>query len=242
MNYVFGFGLAPYIAAARSFNPNLGTNFAGTPFLPSFGTDYEVGIKYQPPILNMLVTVAAYTLDQTNVLAADPLHVGFSTPIGAESVKGFEFEDKWSVTDRFNLIASYTYNDARITAGPPATPSTPTTVGNRAPSVPLNQAALWSDYTLHEGVLAGFGFGGGVRYIGNSYGDAANMLYIPSYTLFDAALHYDLVNLYPALKGAVLQFNVLNLFNTYYVSGCQSTSACFLGNGRVAKISMRYSW
>jgi iron complex outermembrane recepter protein len=244
LNYVFDFGLAPYIAAARSFNPNAGVSFAGTPFQPSFGTDYEVGVKYQPRGLNMLVTLAAYTMNQTNVLVADvaPGHTGFNTTIGAEGIKGFEFEDKWSVTERFNLIASYTYNDARITAGNPSTPTVPTTVGNRAPSVPLNQAALWSDYTLHEGVLACFGFGGGVRYIGNSYGDAANTLYIPSYTLFDAAFHYDLVNLYPALKGAVLQVNILNLFNTYYVSSCQSLSQCYLGNGRVAKISMRYSW
>jgi iron complex outermembrane recepter protein len=237
LNYVFSFGLAPYIAAARSFNPNLGTDFAGNPFQPSYGTDYEVGIKYQPPGLNMLMTAAAYTLDQTNVLTADPFHTGFNTTIGAETVKGFEFEDKLSLTDRLNVIGSYTYNDARISGGVPAA-----NIGHRAPAVPLNQAALWSDYTLHEGPLAGFGFGGGVRYIGNSYGDAANTLYIPSYTLFDAALHYDLVNLHPALKGAVLQVNVLNLFNTYYVSSCQSLSQCFLGNGRVAKISMRYTW
>jgi iron complex outermembrane recepter protein len=236
LNYVFDFGLAPYIAAANSFQPNLGTTFAGTPFLPSYGTDYEVGVKYRPPGLNMLLTAAAYTMTQTNVLTADPLHAGFSTQTGQERVQGFEFEAKASLTDRLNIIGSYTYNDAIITAG------TPAFVGNRAPAVPLNQAALWSDYTLHEGPLAGFGFGGGVRYIGNSYGDQANTLFIPAYTLFDAAMHYDLVNLYPSLKGATLAVNVLNLFNTYYVSNCQSLSQCFLGNGRVVKVSMRYTW
>jgi iron complex outermembrane receptor protein len=236
LNYLFDFGLAPYVATARSFQPNLGTTYAGVPFAPSFGTEYETGIKYQPTGTNLLMTAAAYTMDEQNVLTPDPAHVGFSTQTGQVRVQGVEFETKASVTDRLDVIGSYTYTDARITAG------TPAYIGNRLPPVPLNQAAFWADYTLHEGTLSGFGFGGGARYIGNSYGDQANTLYIPSYTLFDAAAHYDLVNLDPALKGATLAVNALNLFNKYYVSSCQSLSQCYLGNGRVVKASLRYAW
>ena len=36
------------------------------------------------------------------------------------------------------------------------------------------------------------GIGAGVRYVGESYGDAGNTFVIPSYTLFDAAMSYDL--------------------------------------------------
>jgi iron complex outermembrane recepter protein len=235
LDYLFSFGLAPYIAGSRSFAPNLGTTFEGNAFQPSFGTEYEAGVKYQPNGTNVLLTAAAYTMTQTNVLSADPSHVGFSVQTAEEQVKGLEFEAKASLTDRLDIIGSYTYNDARI-AG------LTTYTGNRAPQIPLNQAALWADYTMRDGRLAGLGFGAGARYVGNNYGDQANLIYIPSYTLFDAAMHYDLAYLSPAWKGAVFSVNVLNLLNTYYVSTCQTLSQCYVGNGRLVKVSMRYSW
>jgi len=235
LNYVFAFGLAPYIAAARSFTPNLGTNFAGAALLPSFGTEYEAGVKYQPNSTNILLTAAAYTMDESNVLTADPAHVGFNMQTAQEVMKGLEFEAKASLTERLDIVGSYTYNDGRITGTSPY-------AGNRANQVPLNQAALWADYTLHDGPLAGLGFGAGARYIGNSWGDQANTIYIPSYTLYDAAIQYDLVYLNPAWKGATLNVSVQNILNTYYVSSCQSLSQCFLGDGRVVKVAMRYSW
>jgi iron complex outermembrane receptor protein len=235
LDYLFDSGVAPYVAVARSFTPNLGTTAAGTAFVPSFGTEYEAGVKYQPTGTDILLTAAAFTMNDSNVLTADPANPLFSVQTAEETNKGLEFEAKSSLSEQINIIGSYTYDDARIAGGSP-------TAGNRAPQIPMNQAALWTDYTWHNGPLAGFGLGGGVRYTGNSYGDAANTLYIPSYALFDAGMHYDLVNLNPAWKGATFSVNVLNLFNKYYVTTCQSTSQCFLGNGRVVKVSMRYSW
>jgi iron complex outermembrane recepter protein len=235
LDYVFDFGVAPYVAAARSFTPNLGTTAAATAFLPSYGTEYEAGVKYQPTGADMLLTVAAFTMDESNVLTADPANPLFDIQTAQETNKGLEFEARGSLNEQISIIGSYTYEDARIAGGSPF-------AGNRAPQIPMNQAALWTDYTWHTGMLSGFGLGGGARYTGNNYGDSANTIYIPSYTLFDAGLHYDLVNLNPALKGATFTVNVLNLLNKYYVTTCQSTSQCFLGNGRVVKVSMRYSW
>ena len=41
------------------------------------------------------------------------------------------------------------------------------------------------------GPVAGFGIGGGVRYVGKNYGDAANTILIPDYSLFDATVSFD---------------------------------------------------
>ena len=56
----------------------------------------------------------------------------------------------------------------------------------------LDQAALWAKYTWYDGPVAGLGIGGGVRYVGESYGDNANTFLIPAYTLFDATVSYRL--------------------------------------------------
>jgi iron complex outermembrane recepter protein len=121
-------------------------------------------------------------------------------------------------------------------------PNTPSQLGQHLIIMPMNQAALWADYTFQQGKLTGFGGGGGVRYIGDSYGDAANTILIPSYTLFDATLHYDLSYLDARLRGIKLALNATNLFDKYYVATCQSLNACFVGSGRTVTGSIRYTW
>src|SRR5262249_34328793 len=70
--YQFDVGLAPYISYAESFQPTAGTTFAGAPFEPTTGTQYELGVKYQPPGYNSMLTAALYDLTQQNVLTPDP--------------------------------------------------------------------------------------------------------------------------------------------------------------------------
>ena len=36
-------------------------------------------------------------------------------------------------------------------------------------------------YTWYDGLVAGLGIGGGVRYVGESFGDSANTILIPDY-------------------------------------------------------------
>jgi iron complex outermembrane receptor protein len=77
--------------------------------------------------------------------------------------------------------------------------------------------------------------GGGVRRIGKTAGDTLNTFYVPSYTLLDAFLRYDLGNYR-------LQVNATNLGDKKYVAGCNSTSQCYFGQGRsvVATTSVRW--
>ena len=96
-------------------------------------------------------------------------------------------------------------------------------------------ASLWGDWTWRTGALAGFGAGAGIRYQSGSAGASDNSLYVPSYTVFDAGIHYDLPNWRLAL-------NATNLFNRTYVSGCQSANTCFYGNQRTLVASARYNW
>ena len=73
----------------------------------------------------------------------------------------------------------------------------------------------WADYTFQEGPLTGFGFGGGVRYVGKSFADDANTHLVPSVVLGDATIHYEWQNWRAAL-------NVINIADKIYVASCAS--------------------
>src|SRR4029077_9371551 len=93
-------------------------------------------------------------------------------------------------------------------------------LNKRPVGIPTHSAAAWADYTFHGGALDGFGLALGVRFLGESAGDLANTYFVPSATVFDAALHYDLSALDQRLKGLNLSVNATNLFDTTYVRWC----------------------
>jgi iron complex outermembrane receptor protein len=237
LNYVFDSGVAPYVAYATSFQPTLGTTANGTPFQPTKARQAEIGVKYQPLGTNLLLTAALFDITQENVLTPDLSNPLFSVQTGEAKSRGGELEAQANLTEGLKLVASYAYTDTETTKT-----NTLSQLGKHLIIQPMNQAALWADYTFQQGSLTGFGFGGGVRYIGDSYGDLANTISIPSYTLFDAAVHYDLSNLDPRLRGVKVAVNATNLFDKYYVASCTTLNSCFLGSGRAVIGSVRYTW
>ncbi|WP_456728465.1 TonB-dependent siderophore receptor [Bradyrhizobium sp. USDA 3364] len=237
LNYVFDSGIAPYIAYATSFQPTLGLTASGAALRPTTAEQAEIGVKYQPFGTNLLLTAALFDMTQQNVVTPDLTATGFSVQTGAARSRGAEFQAQASLTEGLKLVASYAYTDTLTTKS-----NTPSQLNKHLIIQPMNQAALWADYTFQQGQLAGFGFGGGVRYIGDSYGDLANTISIPSYTLFDAAVHYDLSNLDRRLRGVSVAVNATNLFDKYYVASCTTLNSCFLGSGRAVIGSVRYTW
>ncbi|MDH7794849.1 MULTISPECIES: TonB-dependent siderophore receptor [unclassified Beijerinckia] len=238
LNYVFDFGLSPYVAYARSFQPTLAVTTTG-PSRPTTGEQIEAGVKYQPVGTNVMLTAAVFDITQQNILTPNPSGIPGAPQVqtGEARSKGVELEAMASLTEGLKLIASYTYTDTKVTKS-----NTAAQLGKQLIITPRNQAALWADYTFQDGAARGLSLGAGVRYTGKSYGDAANTMRIPDYALVDAALRYDLANLSPTLKGATIAINAQNIFNRPYVATCQSLSACFYGAGRVVTASLRMTW
>ena len=108
-------------------------------------------------------------------------------------------------------------------------------LGKRPVAMPTRLASLWGDYTFRTGSLAGFGFGGGVRHIGDFFAEQANTLAVPSRTLFDLAVHYE----YQQWRAAL---NVTNVADKTFVSSCDGINACFYGERRKALLSLGYRW
>jgi iron complex outermembrane receptor protein len=237
VNYLFDFGLAPYASYTTSFQPVVGTDIAGNPFKPTTGEGREIGVKFKPLGMNLLLTAAVFEITQQNVQTADPTNVFFQVQTGEARVRGFEFEARGNITRELEIVGGYGNLDPKVTK------SNDGTVGSFMPQVALQQASLWARYTWYDGPLAGLGLGAGVRYVGESYGDAQNTIRIPSYTLFDAAISYDFRYLRPDLKGWSVQVNATNLTDHYYVSSCATALAyCSLGASRRVLGTLRYAW
>ena len=235
--YALPIGLSPYFNYARSFQPANALAFNGTPFKPTRGEQYEVGLKYQPARFNGFFTAALYDLKESNVLVADPDHLFFSVQTGAIRSRGAELEAHAALTREINLIASYTYQDVRYGAGSGAL------AGRRPTQVPAQFFSLWGHYDVRDGRLRGLGFGAGVRYNGDTLADQAVEYVTPSYTLVDAQAQYALGGLLPALRNANLQVTAQNLLDHRYVSSCYSASfGCFFGAGRNVIGRLTYGW
>ncbi|WP_430447157.1 MAG: TonB-dependent siderophore receptor [Pseudomonas piscis] len=238
LSYVFDSGFVPYLSYAESFQP--ASNASADPlesYKPTEGKQWELGIKYQPPGSNTLLSAAVYDLTQKNVQVTSIGAGGESitSQTGEVKVKGLELEAVSDVTDNLKVIAAYSLAKSEIQKG--------IYKGNRLQRVPNQQASLWADYTWHDGVLDGFGIGAGARYTGNTYGDQENTWLgkANAYTVFDAAVHYDLGRLDKSLKGASLKLNATNLFDKDYISTCDG-SYCYFGDQRSVVASATYQW
>lgn len=244
LSYVFDSGFTPYISYAESFQAEQGGNTAtSAAYEPSTGKQYELGIKYQPPGSAMLFSAAIYDLTRKNIVLSDTF--GNSRTLGEAQVRGLELEAVGNVNENLKLTASYTYANSKMTkVGSPLDQNRP------LPLTPENQAAAWADYTWHTGVLDGFGLGFGVRYVGETDNVALGSLafvrdksdgHSGSYTVYDAAVHYDLSRLNNSLKGVSVAVNANNVFDNEYISTCDGFY-CYYGDRRTVLASVNYKW
>ncbi len=228
--YLFDSGFAPYVSYATSFQPGLGSTYNGVALKPTTGQSVEAGIKYQPPGYKSFAMLSVYNILQKNVVEPDYAHPegNFSVQTGAQRVKGIELSGVADLGAGLSLTAAYTYMDGTIAS------SDQGYAGNAAPNVPHNMASLWLDKTFQTGWWKGFGIGGGVRYIGEQFGDEANDVKMPSVTLFDAAIHYD-------IEHWRFSVNAQNLFDRVYVN-YQATTYCSYGLRRSVIGRATYQW
>ena len=223
--YELPFGLTPSVTYAQSFNPIFGAGICATVCAPQRGEMVELGFKYNPTPRNA-INGAIFDITEKNRLASDPDNPLLSIQTGKVRIRGAELEVLTSLTPDLDLIAAYTYIDARVESGDNA--------GKHVETVPDHQASLWAKYRLAWFGLPGVTVGGGVRYIGQSW-DGTDTIRTPDYTLFDAKVRYD--------NGPWrLQVNASNLFDKRHLTTCRIGGDCFLGIGRTVLGSVTYKF
>ncbi|WP_312255530.1 TonB-dependent siderophore receptor [Stutzerimonas nitrititolerans] len=244
--YAFDNGLSPYASYSESFNPN--ATAAYNEVSPGVydialldateGEQYEVGLKYQPLGTDDLYTISYFDLKQSNLANKDS-NENFYRAVGELTSKGVEVEARLRPLEQVNVLASYTYMDVEYSKDFTGAAGV-NNRGNRPNAVARNMASLWADYTFAQGPLAGLQIGGGARYFGKSWVDAENTLRIPSYTLYDAMLGYDLSRV--GLQGVGVRLNLNNLTDEKYVAACNSLSQCYYGEARNVMATLTYDF
>ena len=174
-----------------------------------------------------------FDINQTNIATKEEPTDPYRS-IGEIESEGVELEAISQLTDSFRLQAAYTYTDIRYKK------SSPEEQGKRAVYAPRNQASAWLSYDVKSGPLDGLTLGSGVRYVNGITSDRLNTHTLPSYTLVDMVIGYDLTNI--GIKGLSAQLNVNNLTDKRYVAACNSLSYCYFGAERsiVGSVSWKF--
>ncbi|MCE4224112.1 TonB-dependent siderophore receptor [Methylobacterium sp. C25] len=233
--YNFDFGLAPYVSYATSFQPQIGSDaLTGAAFKPDNGEQVEVGFRLAPIGQKWMLSFAAFDLTRSNPLIPVVPGITSFTQNGAVNSQGVEAQFVANLFDGLNVTASVTAYDLKYTSGAQAS-----LIGRTPTGVPEVFANFFADYTIPDGPMRGFGFGGGVRYVGTSYAlDNAvqGKLVVPDYLLYDATVHYDFGN------GVRASITGANLGDKRFVSACQDPNNCYYGEARRILGTISYKW
>lgn len=229
--YLFDNGFAPYATVGKSYFPSVGIDAAGNPFEPETGEQWEVGLKYQPKSFDGFFSVAYFDLTRKNFVTRNTLTFQFESN-GEGSTKGVEVDAYAALKNGLSLMANYneltTNNDAN---------GNPALVGKEFTQIPKTKASAWLDYNFRGGAIAALGIGFGARYQSSTFSDTLNTISSPSFTLYDAAIHYELNRFRVAL-------NVQNLEDKIVHSSCfvRNQLLCTFGEARAVRGSVRYRW
>ncbi len=199
--------LSLYASYSRSFAPNSAVDEGGQLLEPERGTQFEAGIRGDFFDGRLTANLAAFDLRKTNISSFVPPTFSFAEAIGEVRSRGIELDVLGEITEGWNIIASYSYIDAKVTED-----SGSELEGNRPHAVPEHALSLWTTYEVSQGSLRGLGFGLGAFLVGNRFGDDANTFEVGSYTRVDASAFYRRDNWQAAV-------NFKNLFDIDYIEG-----------------------
>jgi catecholate siderophore receptor len=239
VNYQLGIVYKPtargsvYISTGTSSNPSGNTLGDGTENLAENNVDlaperirtYEIGTKWELLDNRVSLTAALFHTEKTNArVAIEPGRAGAQDTIGEQEVEGFELGIAGRLTDRWQMVASYTWLGSEILDDGPIGSDE----GNEFPNTPEHSASLWTTYR----VLPSLTIGAGATYVDQRYGNTANTVWIPSYVTYDAMAAWQVSD------SIRLQLNAQNLSDEVYFVRPYANHYGAVGPARSAVLSL----
>jgi catecholate siderophore receptor len=232
--------LSTYFSYGTSFDPsaeNLALSASNQALPPEKDRTFEVGMKADILQKALTVTAALFDTEMTNARISDPLQPTLQTLAGTERVQGLEIGVQGYLTERWEVLAGYTYLDSWAIglAGPG--------IRGPIPNTAHNQGNLWTTYEFDHGLTLGTGF----NYIGQRLAGTdtqfipgvISVASVPGYVTWDALASYRLTH------SLSLQLNGYNLTDRYYFMNSYFTrpneNHTVPGPGRTVLLTARLS-
>jgi catecholate siderophore receptor len=215
-----------YASYSVSYLPQSGDQFASltattAALEPEEFENVELGVKWDLlPALSF--TAAIYRLDRTNTTAIDPV-TSLTVLTGAQRSEGVELGLAGSITENWELIAGYAYQDAEIRRTTTAAPA-----GRAAPLAPEHTFSLWNNYRFSPM----WGAGLGVTHQSDAFASISNAVTLPSFTRVDAALFLTLSERLEA------QLNLENVFDETYWATAHNDNNITPGSPRAVRVTL----
>jgi iron complex outermembrane recepter protein len=216
--------------------PNTGAFFwsprSAARFKPLISDLKEVGVKSSLFERQLVMTVAAFEINQENILinANLPEYPDSLVQRGSDRSRGIEWELAGYVFQNLQINAAYSYIDARIIESADESLN-----GKRKENTPSHSGNVWLRYNFAGSTLRNIGVGLGVQASGSKVPWFTREFEVPSYTIMDMALYYA-----PSNSSMQLALNVNNVFDTTYWMGAQNYLRLFPGAPRNFMLSATY--
>ncbi|GBG12493.1 iron complex outermembrane recepter protein [Novimethylophilus kurashikiensis] len=183
--------LSLYAGIARGAFINIATESTALSPEPEKSFSKEVGAKAMLLDGRLDLNVALFRAKRDHYYVT--LTPGVSTPDGKDKTSGIEVDAVGSLTREVKLLASYSHINPKSISDALSSNTTlgvgnTSIYGNMPTGVAKDNARVW--LTWEPSMLHGFGAGIGATYKGKSYADALNLLEVPSYTVYDAAVYW----------------------------------------------------
>jgi len=207
----------------ESFLLNSGTGRTGEGFQPEEARGYEVGIAGRWAGLDVGMTW--FNISKSNILTTDPVDPGFNAPVGQLNSRGIEADASLRLGNRWQVIANYSWVDARNDDKSFATPA--------VLGVPEHSGTV---LVVHRLPFAGreWQLSGGVAYVGDRAGSLdAQPLVLPEYVKAKAAIEA------PVTDNLRFRLEADNLFDAHYAASSYSRLWIYPGAPRTVRASLR---
>ncbi len=204
--------------ASQTFMPQYSiANYIGD-LPPETSNAYDIGAKFDL-FDGLTANISLFDIHKRNVLYNETINgETYAKTAGRVRSRGVEMDVAGALTANMNLIASYSYTDAKVTDDPDY-------AGKPLPNVPRHTGSLFLTYDINN-LIGGntLTLGGGGHGVNRRSATNGADYYLPGYFVADAFAAYKMKLQYPV----TLQLNVKNIFDkTYYTSSIGTNN---LGN------------
>ncbi len=237
-----------YASYADSFSPQsapVGRRKPdGSDVLPLMGAQFEGGTKLSLANDTLLLSLAAYQIEQTNRLFNDPDNATVYLQIGKVRARGVEAEISGQVLPGWRVNGGYSYTKTKyLEDANTAFEGIPL-----VPIIPEHMVKLFTNYTPSEGALAGASVGGGLTWFSETYGgnpfyrNAAGAAVISTIVRQGSYAVLDLRAGYKFDDRISLSVNVNNVLDrTYYARISATGRGNYYGSPRTVFATLRVS-